>query len=535
MTETVPTYTTNGHAPAETDLLEALGMTPADLLERLDALENALDTPEWRRLTSEAAQEFTRTGVRNLTELARVMRLKNPLIKRGVEVKKLYVWGQGWTVKAQNEDVQAALDAFLYDAKNDDVLGSHEARMALEIDLETDGNLFFCFFVNQATGRVRVRMIKFDEIDSVIHDPDDAKAPWFYKRVWTEQRTDFATGATQTTSRTAYYPDWRYTPVARPSTIGTYPIYWDRPVYHVKVGGYSNWTFGLCEFYDAIDWAAAYKSFLEDWASIVRSLRRFAWQVTASGGNRGVAAARAKLNSTLTTSTGETNPPPLTGSAFIGGPNDKIAPINTNGATIAAEDGRRLLLMVAASFGLSETFFGDADIGSLATAKSLDRPTELMMLDRQTLWRDVFLNIFNFVLLWAVKAPQGGLRALASATTTIEDGQHEETLVWRNEDDADVAIEFPPLLQHDIPAMVTATVNAATLGKAGMLAGTIDLPTLARILLTTLGVQDADEIVERLFPGGEAPADAPALNPADTTAAANDPATPGEGQPNEQT
>lgn len=398
--------------------------------------------------------------------------------------------------------------------------------MALEVDLETDGNLFFCFFINQATGRIRVRMINFDEIAEVIHNPEDAKEPWFYKRMWTEERTDLTTGASSSTQRTAYYPDWRYTPLARPATIGTYPVYWDRPVYHVKIGGYSNWTFGLCEFYDAIDWAAAYKSFLEDWASIVRSLRRFAWQITTTGGNRGVTAARAKLNTTLGLGSGETNPPPLAGSVFVGNENNKIAPISTNGATIAAEDGRRLLLMVAASFGLSETFFGDADIGSLATARSLDRPTELMMTDRQTFWRDVFLNIFNFVQLWEVKAPQGSLRALGSIAMTTEDGQREETVVWQDATAADIAISFPPILQHDIPAMVTATVNAATLGKAGMLAGTMDLVTLARLLLTTLGVADADEIVERLFPGGQVPVDAPALQP---DAASTNPAQPEQG------
>lgn len=480
-----------------------------ELLERIDALEYALDTPEWRRLTTQADQEFSRTGLRNLTELARVMFLKNPLIQRGVSVKQLYVWGQGWTVKAANEEVQAVIDQFLYDQKNDDVVGSHEARMQLEVDLEVDGNLFFCFFVNQANGRVRVRTIPFAEVEEVICNPDDAKEPWFYRRQWTGQRFDPANGSIATSSQTAYYPDWRYTPVAQtPVTINGNPIHWDRPVYHVKVGGFGNWKFGLSEVYDAIDWASAYKNFLEDWASIVRSLRRFAWQITTTGGNRGVQAAKTKLNTTLGTGV-ETNPPPVTGSVFIGNEGNKIAPISTGGATIAAEDGRRLLLMVAASFGLPETFFGDASVGTLATAKSLDRPTELMMEDRQQLWRDVFLNIFAFVMLWAVKAPSGALRSLGTLNDIVEDGQHNETIEWTETDDGksvdDVSVEFPPLLQHDVPQMVTAIVQAATLGAGGQLAGTIDLPTLSRVLLTLLGVSDADEIVERLFPNGEVP------------------------------
>lgn len=476
------------------------------LEERLAALEWALDDPQWRRLTTGAEQEFTRAGLRDITELCRVMMLKNPIVKRGVSVKRFYVWGQGWTIRAKDEQIQEAIDAFLYDQKNDDVIGSHEARMQLEVELETDGNLFFCFFVNTITGRIRVRRIDFDQIDDVIYNPDDAKEPWYYKRVWTEQRFDVSTGSIHTEQRTAYYPDWRYTPLSQPATIGSHPVHWDKPVYHVKIGGFSNWKFGLSEIYDSIDWAAAYKNFLEDWASIVRAYRRFAFQLTTPGGSRGIAAAKAKLGTALGNGTGiDSNPPPITGSTFIAGEGTSLQPVRTSGATVSAEDGRRILLMVAASSGLPETFYGDANIGSLATAKSLDRPTELMMEDRQQLWRDVFINILTFVQLWAVKAPQGVLRGIGRIVDEVEDGQHNETVEWGDAVDGAVAVEFPPLLQHDIPQMVAATVQAATLGAAGTLAGTVDLPTLSRMLLTLLGVPDADEIVERLFPDGEVP------------------------------
>ena len=49
--------------------------------------------------------------------------VKNPLIKRGVNVKVNYVWGQGWSIRAQEPELQAVIDGFLYDQKNDDVFG----------------------------------------------------------------------------------------------------------------------------------------------------------------------------------------------------------------------------------------------------------------------------------------------------------------------------------------------------------------------------------------------------------------------------
>jgi hypothetical protein len=281
-------------------------------------------------------------------------------------------------------------------------------------------------------------------------------------------------------------------------------VYWDKPLYHVKVGGFSNWKFGISEIYDAIDWARAYKSFLEDWASIVRAYRKFAFQLTAPS-NKAVSGIRSRLGNGSEGATGNVvAPPPMTGSIFAATEGYNLQAVKTSGATVSAEDGRHLKLMVAASFGLPETFFGDASVGSLATAESLDRPTELMISNRQQLWRDVTLNIVNFVELWAVKAPQGALRSLGRVETSVEDGQKTETIVWNEGVNDDVSVAFPPIVEHDKPAMVNAIVNAATLGQAGTLAGTIDMPTLTRILLTTLGISDTDEIVERLFPDGEA-------------------------------
>lgn len=480
---------------------------PTELQERLAALEMMLDTVEWRVVSAQADREFSRGGLKSITELSRVYYLKNPLIGRGVNVKKYYVWGQGWTIRAQQPEIQAVIDSFLYDQKNDDVIGSHEARGQLEVELETDGNIFFCFFVNAVTGMIRIRTITFGEIEDVVYNPDDRKEPWYYRRQWVETRLNYETGGMETDVRVAYYPDWRYRPSSRPATIGGHSVHWEKPIYHIKIGGFSDWKFGISEVYAAIDWAKAYKLNLEDWASIIRAYRKFAYQLTAPG-NKQVTAIKSRLNTGVPGSeTGTAQPPPITGSIFASTNDYKLNAVSHSGATVSADDGRRLMLMVAAVQGLPETFYGDASVGSLATAKSLDRPTELMVEDRQQLWRDVTLNIIGFVELWAVKAPQGALRGLGRVETVVEDGQATETIVWNEGVVDDVSVDFPPIIEHDIPAMVTATVQAATLGAAGVSAGTIDLPTLSRILLTQLGIPDTDEIVERLFPDGEVPED----------------------------
>src|SRR5690606_19652667 len=116
-------------------------------------------------------------------------------------------------------------------------------------------------------------------------------------------------------------------------------------------------------------------------------------------------AAKTKLASSSSGDGTITNPAPVVGSTFISGAGVKLEAVKTSGATVSAEDGRRIMLMVAAAMNLPETFYGDASVGSLATAKSLDRPTELAIKDRQSLWIDVLNAIHDFVLFWQVKAP----------------------------------------------------------------------------------------------------------------------------------
>jgi len=485
-----------------------------ELLEsRLAELELALEDQSWQRLGGASDREFSRGGLREINEWARVMFLKNPLIRRGVRVQMLYVFGQGVQIRARAEAVNAVVQAFLDDAKNQAALTSHQARQEKEVELTLFSNLYFVFFTNRATGRVLVRTINEDEVEEIICSPEDGQEPWYYRRQWTAVGMDMASGTQTTETKTAYYPDWRYRPRVKPGTIGGKPVLWDTPVYHVKTNCLSDMKFGVSDVYAAIDWAKAYKAFLEDWATLTRAYSRFAHKLTVPGGKSAIAAARTKLGTTISPSSavGETNPPPTVGSMFIGQPGVELSPMRIGGANVSAEDGRRLLLMASAAFGLPESFFGDVSVGTLATAKSLDRPTELQMISRQTLWADIYGAILGYVIEQAVRAPGG---PLTGQIVEEEDGTPQVTVYdpeTGEELDATVDVTFPPILEHDVDTLIRATVSAATLdGKA--LAGTMAGETVSRLLLTALGVQDVDELVAKLWPedsGPEAPTPGP--------------------------
>lgn len=468
------------------------------LEERLAELELALEDVGWISLTLETAQDFSRGGLAKIIQIARLMARKNPLINHAIIVMSDYVYGQGVSTGYTDERLNDVWQAFWDDPRNQSALTDHRALIENEQELEQAGNLFYALFTNISTGRVRVRSIPVEEIQGIICNPDDAQEPWYYKRVWQQQQMDLRFNEAVTTKQqTAFYPDFRYWPTNKPGALGQHPVLWDSPVYHTKVGGSLHMKFGVPEIYPALDWAKAVKEFLEDVATTHRALARFAWNATAKG-SRGVAAMRAKLGTTLSAATGqgETNPPPVVGSTAIGADGTAMTPIKTAGMAPTADEGKGIDLMVSAGTGVPRTIlFGDADVGNLATAKTLDRPTELKMVSRQQLWSTIFRNLSWYVTMQAVMATANRFgRGVGRVVPDPDD--NSRTVVWANDVDAHLNVDWPPILERDVAVLVEAIVKAVTLdGKAP--AAMLTLETITRMLLKALGEDDIDEVLAK--------------------------------------
>lgn len=466
------------------------------LQEQLSAamLELAIEDGGWRRLTSQAIQEFSKSGIDRIAEISRLLKVKNPLIKRGVSVQADYVFGQGFSIQARHNEINKAIQGFIDHPKNALELFGHQACLDKDKELACDGNVFLVLFTRPLDGHVCVRSIPPYQIVDVISDPEDSKCVWYYERQWNQRGID---GREE--SKRAYYPHWQYSPASKTAEINSYPVYWDAPIYHIKVGSFSDWRWGISEVYAAIDWARAYKEFLEDWATLSRAYSRFAHKLTTPGGKTAVAAARNKLATTLSMTSGETNPPPGVGSTAVLGQGFDLSAIKIGGANVSSEDGRRLMLMVAAALNIPETFFGDASVGTLATARSLDRPTQLAMGNRQTFWATVYTDILSYVLLWQVKAPRGALRAFGRVLRD-EDREYVE---WRNDSatnepiNATIDVTFPPIVEIDLTERASAINTASTIIP--------DQRIIARLILSALGVDNIDELIDEMFADYEVP------------------------------
>jgi len=460
---------------------QGLENTISFLQERLADLELALEDKDWMRLNQAESREFSREGLEKINKLARMYWLKNPLIKRAVAVQTSYVFSKSIEISSSDDDVQEFIDQFWDDEKNKAELTTHQSLIQKENEMQIFSNIFFVFFTNFSTGHTTVRTISEDEIKDIVCNPEDSKEVWYYKRQWTQRKLNTSTGNYETETRTAYYPDFRYDPEPKnkPDKIGQHKVMWDNPVYHVKVNCLSDMKFGVSEIYAAFDWAKAYKGFLEDWATIVKALSRFAWKKKVKGSKSKVNQIAKNSNTGIGRNgfSKENNPPATTGSTYVSNEGVSLEPVKTQGATTKAEDGRRLLLMVSAATGIYEHYFGDPSTGNLATSKSMERPMELMFKERQNLWHDVFENIIKFILTQSYEAANGII--------TDEPAELMKT----------VDITMPELLEKDISNKVDAIIKAGTLDGKRPVLNTEDI---MKMLLRELEVDNIDEIIKNI-------------------------------------
>ncbi|MCV2395935.1 hypothetical protein OEB99_16590 [Actinotalea sp. M2MS4P-6] len=461
------------------------------LTESLADLELQLDDTGWDRIIAGSREQFSRAGLTRSAEACRVMAVAHPLVKRGVNLRIAYVWGSGVQITAragadETQDVNAVVQAFLDDDGNQGAYTGDQAHERLERSVATDGNVFIAHFTNPRTGFVQARRIPFAEIADPITNPDDASEAWYYRREWsaTVVRND---GTTATQMLQAYYPALGYWPATRPKQLNGAPVMWDAPVLHVKVNDLDGWDFGIGDVYAALPWARLYRDFLADWATLVKSLSQYAWRATSKGSK--AQALRQKLTRRPAETAPDGNPNNVGATAVMG--NDvTLEAIPKTGATVDSDSGRPLAAMIAAGLGIAVTVLlaDPGQTGARAVAETLDRPTELEMGMRRSVWEDAYRRSLAYVITAAVRAPQGPLSGTVLRDT--DTGRMVTTLTG----DVDQTVEFDWPSMDDLPVdqFVKAIVEAD---------GTSKIPpeVTARLLMQVLGVKDVDDILESML------------------------------------
>ncbi|MDQ0756085.1 hypothetical protein [Arthrobacter sp. B3I4] len=444
------------------------------LEESLAQLELSRENAGWMRMSEQYAQEFTREGLNKAAEMGRIFGIANPIIKRGREIRHAYVWGQGVTIGARDQDVNDVLQAFVDDEGNREAFYGAQARQQYEGCLFDEGNFFLAHFTNPLTGRVKVRSIPFDEVKDVITAPGDKATPWFYLRQWAEVGADG-----KDVQMKAYYPALKYQPRMKTIRIDGTPVIWDAPVRHVKVNAGNGWKFGIGDSYAAIPWALSHKGFLEDWALLMKALAKIAF-TTSSKSTGAAQAKRAQIQSLGGMPAGST---------VSMSDDQKLEAVPKSGATIDSESSRPLATMAASAMGVPVTIIlaDPGQTGARATAETLDLPTRLIMQARQELHTEVYRDSIGYAIEQAVIAPQGPLRRFGKV---VRD-EDRLTVAFNDPATATVEVVWPSLDEVDVKVLIDAIVAAD---------GLPDMPKLPliKLALQALRIRDVDELIDKI-------------------------------------
>lgn len=463
-----------------------LNDTVSHLQESIVDLERTLEDTGWKTLGIRGEMEFSREGLEKSSSLCRVMAIANPLIKRGLGIRNGYVFGAGYEIRSEDEDVNAVLQEFLDDRSNKRAVFGPMACVENNTALGTDGNLMLVAFADPKTGRVLVRTIAFSEMADIVCNPDDKDDPWLYLREWTTETLQ-PDGTTKTETRRLYYPSLTYRPASRPRTIGGVSVEWGAAVYHIKVNALDGWKWGIGDAYAALPWARLYRDFLGDWAVLMKALSQFAFRASTNNPSK-ANDLRARLARATTGNLAGGNPTSA-GATFVSDANTSLEAIPKSGATIDADSGKPLAAMVSAAMGVPVTMLlGDPGVtGARAVAETLDKPTVDEMNGRRNVWSEAFKALCDYAIKASIRAPLGVLKG-----TIIRDpwdGQEYFTL--NGDADQTVDVDWPSLEQDDVEARVKAVVDADSTRK-------IPPTTVVKLLLQALNVEDVDAVMDEV-------------------------------------
>lgn len=479
-------------------------------------IELALQNVEWRREISMSWLEFSRWGIQQIILISRLYYIKNPLIRRAIDVCAVYVFGRGVEVTSTDPKANEVLKEFF--ERNKKVLGP-AALFKLQRRKYYDGNLYFLFFADATvTGQVDVRTIDATEISEIITDPDDYDKTILFKRQWEDIAFDISDGSSRRVVREAYYPALGYEPADKPKTIGVLPVNWDTPIMHRKCGEVGKWKMGCPRAYPALDWAKVSRQYLEACLTLAKSHAQIAWTFSTKGGQGAIANMKQQLESTVNANGNgiwEQNPTPVNASIAGMGTGTELNMVASRGKGLDPTEVKEFRNMVGMCFGIPPTWLGDMETANLSTATTLDRPTELGFRAEQIEWEEDLITVSRFVLKVSAGASSGKLREMADnakkfgTVFCITEGRKkllaDGRLVYDEAakpaaDEIQVRVTFPAIREGDLPSIVLAITNAMTLqNKGGQIVG-MDEKVGVRLLYEAFGVEDAEDILEEQYP-----------------------------------
>lgn len=360
-----------------------------DLEESLLAIADAFDNVGWSPLAADSANEMPLKTVKQVSEIGRAMDAVNPFVKRGVDARIAYIWGNGVEFDKMDDNTKKIM------RRNRHVLFSQQAYEERERAAATDGNVFTALHRSNET----LFRVPLAQIVGAISNPDNDEEIWYFKRQWTVKKKNRNTEAEKDEDKILYYPSLRYAQRLEdegkelPKRWGKHGVDQTYVIQHDAVNKQIGWRWGVPDVMAVIFFAKAYKEYLEDNIILVKAYSRIAWQVQAgSEGAANAAAAQYRSTPTRDPITGEMS---TVGATAVTGLQTKITPTALSGSNVDFSTGEPLAAAVAAGLGIPKEVVLSTTDGTGA-GSTLDLPTLKTMEARQEFWANSFIDIFEF-------------------------------------------------------------------------------------------------------------------------------------------
>lgn len=497
ITERIRDRFTNAIAGAE---LQAMSEKISLLQEAIDFQDN--QSSDWVQVGQSLDGETDTIDPTTARANSRYYARRDPLYRRAITLTRNYTFGRGISWRANDPDVAKILQAF-WDDPDNEILTRSTGQWELCDNLLRDGEVFPVFFVDaMSKGRVKVSTVEPDEIKAIIPDSDNKRKIRYYFRSWHKQTWNFDekfwSGGEWEKD---YYPDWD-APASYPnnrkpgemfvpdgdasgtehSTAGIKRKDSDSiktAVYMMQLRSNVYGLRALPSFYTAITWAATYKGFVEDRATMTLAAATFAFKQKIKGGAAAVARMATQMGAAMLGRYGGAFGRERREGGQIMQENEAVNLEQFNFDTRASNgytDGRILRQQVAAATDIIEPdLTGDPSVGNLASITAMNGPQLKGFESWQQLFSDFYKDVFDFVIRQAVKYdaldPKGK--------------------------DLTVEVDFPPIVGRDLSTVVSAIsglINAQSQGGVEYIAP----ERLAAYILTAFGETDIETALAEL-------------------------------------
>lgn len=370
---------------------------------------------------------------KRLAQRSRIAFRVDPLAGGEAKLLANFAFGKGVSKPTARDDaVQEVIDEAWSDPNNVEKLTGFFAQRKLSNELLTTANLFFSLY--EANGRIRVSRRSSDRVIDIIPDPEDEGRPLWYLIEQVPFLWDFERDMADITQvsgppKRLYWPHWRNVEDAR-AEREEFPVEgevaWSEPpddktakgvIYHVAINQLGDELFGTppwartLRFFSAMNvLTESHVAMAQAQASIIakRSMVGTPNQITRSAGallsQTGEIGTRGEAGLGLAgprrfAPEGAQPVPP--GSWWAENESDKLEPVRLDsGAGQMVQTSQIVRAPISAASQFGQHYLGDPSNTNLATASTLELPTDMNVSE----WQEVFEQIFRWFTDRAIEA-----------------------------------------------------------------------------------------------------------------------------------